>query len=120
MAKLDELQEQIIRLYDGTGSAAYQNLLSLSTWAGTDEFPPGKELRDAIWNSGRGIEERLRGFDKMLRQIYVGLTNFLANSKKVEDLNSLSAQEFLNYLNVGGGGGSPTPPPGGGSGAGPR
>lgn len=101
MGKLDELQRQITALYDGTGPASYQNLHNLSTWAGTENFAPGKELRDAILQSGQGIETRLRNFDSAMEQFYLGLTNFLAETDNVESLNTVSIADFTRYFNTG-------------------
>lgn len=101
MNKLDELRRQITPLYDGTGSASYQNLHNLSTWAGTENFAPGKELRDAILQSGQGIEARLRNFDSAMEQFYLGLTNFLAETDNVESLNTVSIGDFTRYFTSG-------------------
>jgi hypothetical protein len=98
MTKLDELRRQITPLYDGTGGASYQNLHNLSTWAGTENFAPGKELRDAILQSGQGIETRLRTFDQTMEQFYIGLTDFLAETDNVESLNTVSADDFVRFI----------------------
>lgn len=105
MEKLDELRRQIVPLYDGTGTASYQNLHNLSTWAGTENYAPGKDLRDAILQSGQGIETRLQNFDRTMEDFYVGLTNFLAETDNIESLNTLSIEQFAKYLGADG-----TPP----------
>lgn len=99
---LENTRGGITPLYDGTGPAAYQNLQTLSTWGGTDDYAPGKNLRDAILETGKGIETRLQQFDLSIEQFCDGLRELLADSDYIESLNSMSAEDFGRHVDVGG------------------
>ncbi|WP_432958186.1 hypothetical protein [Micromonospora haikouensis] len=108
IAKLNSLRDAVDTATSGQGQYVSQTLRDLTVAAGTNNFEPGKTIRDQVNKTGDTLLTRMTGYRTTMNSLAVGLTELLANSDYVESLNSITAERFLEFLPSTGGTGTGT------------
>jgi hypothetical protein len=98
VGELITLKGQIDALKSGDGTASSQTLASLLAYAGTDNFGPGKDLRTRIQTVGTALGTKLDGFYTFMDELVNGLNEYLDASDHVESLNTVTAEDILEYI----------------------
>ncbi|WP_431916160.1 hypothetical protein [Micromonospora wenchangensis] len=111
IAKLNSLRDAVDTATSGQGQYVSQTLRDLVVSAGTDNFEPGRTIRDQVNKTGDTLLARMTSHRTTMNSLAVGLTELLANSEYIESLNAVTAERFLEYLPGTGTGGTPTPTP---------
>ncbi|MEU1755136.1 hypothetical protein ABZ436_21120 [Micromonospora matsumotoense] len=98
IAKLNSLRDAVDTATSGQGQYVSQTLRDLVVSAGTNNFEPGKTIRDQINKTGDTLLTRMVSHRTTMNGLAVGLTELLANSEYIESLNSVTAERFLEFL----------------------
>ncbi|WP_433228344.1 hypothetical protein ACQP2H_19260 [Micromonospora sp. CA-248260] len=111
VAKLNSLRDAVDTATSGQGQYVSQTLRDLVVSAGTNNFEPGKTIRDQLNKTGDTLLARMTTHRTTMNSLAVGLTELLANSEYIESLNSITAERFLEFLPGTGTGTPPNPTP---------
>ncbi|KWV32370.1 hypothetical protein [Micromonospora rifamycinica] len=111
IAKLNSLRDAVDTATSGQGQYVSQTLRDLVVSAGTNNFEPGRTIRDQINKTGDTLLARMTSHRTTMNSLAVGLTELLANSEYIESLNAVTAERFLEYLPGTGTSPNPTPNP---------
>ncbi|WP_194823750.1 hypothetical protein [Micromonospora sp. S-DT3-3-22] len=111
IAKLNSLRDAVDTATSGQGQYVSQTLRDLVVSAGTNNFEPGKTIRDQLNKTGDTLLARMTSHRTTMNALALGLTELLANSDYIESLNSITAERFLEFLPGTGTGTSPNPTP---------